>query len=100
MHYPLWRPAEAGVIRPIFEVPRLQHLADQLDHPLVMDFFPQGIEEDTVVNAVEASHDVPLDEPLRAHPVVADVVEGVMTAEPTAEPEAEPRELRLIEGFE
>src|SRR6185437_11232385 len=60
---------------PVLEVTRLEHPADQLQEPAIVDLLRQGREHDLVVERPEAVGDVALDEPVRPLPDVNHLAE-------------------------
>src|SRR5262249_988550 len=92
---PLRRAAEGLPELPVLQVPGLQHRADQLEQPVVVELLPKYLHQHVVVDRVEALGDVPLDEPLGSVPG-GDFMEGVVAAQAGPEAEAVLAELRLV----
>jgi site-specific DNA recombinase len=72
----LRRAAERGVPHPVFQVPGLQHLADQPKQPVVVDLLTQRLEHDLMVKPVEALGDIALDKPARPGPGSRHLAQG------------------------
>ena len=51
----------------------LEQVFKQTDKAAIVDLFAESPEQDLVIDAVEASLDVPFDEPLRPRTCVADL---------------------------
>ena len=96
----LRRAAEGGVPCPVLQVARLEHSADQLQEPAIVDLLRQGREHDLVVERPEAVGDVALDEPVRPLPDVNHLAERGVAAPAGAEPVGTAGELRLVVRLE
>jgi hypothetical protein len=64
--------AERFVVFPVFQVPGLEHVSDEPEESLVVDFLREYGQEDFMPEAAEAVADVTLDEPYGASPGVVD----------------------------
>src|SRR5262249_35069762 len=92
---PLRRAAGGLSEPPVLQIPGLEHRADQLEQPVVVELLPKDLHQHVVVDRVEALGDVPLDEPLGSVPG-GDLAEGVVAAQAGPEAEAVPAEPRFI----
>ena len=63
---------------PVLQVPRLKQALDQRYESAVVNVSPDDVQQDRVVDVVEASLDVALDEPDRTLPLGSDVAESRM----------------------
>ena len=72
--------AEGTIIFPFFQISCLQETFDQVQESAIVDRFSEYRQQDPVVDVVEASFDVSLDEPFRTCPYVMDFGKGCLTA--------------------
>jgi len=55
--------ARRGVPHPVLQVSGVEHVAQQTQHPVVVDVLSQCVEHDLTIKSVEAPGDITLDEP-------------------------------------
>ena len=92
----LRRAAQRGLVVPLLEVSGLEHVLDEPEEAVVVDLLAEDRQQDRVVDVVKASFDVTLDEPLRALPVLGDVLQRGVTAQTGPEAVGVVAELRLV----
>jgi hypothetical protein len=63
-------PAEIGSIFPFFEVTGLDQVVNQVEEAAIVDFLSEDRHQDSMVNVVETTFDVTLDEPFHSGPGV------------------------------
>ncbi len=78
-------PLSVGRYVPLLEVSRPEHVLDEPEEAVVVDLLAEDRQQDLVVDVVETSFDITLDEPLRALPVLGDVLQRGVTAQPRPE---------------
>jgi hypothetical protein len=73
------------VILPVFHVPGLEHVTDQSEKPVIVDFLCQDPQEDLMVSAAEAVRDITLDKPHGTGPGLLHFPQRGVTAPPFPE---------------
>jgi site-specific DNA recombinase len=61
-------PAEGGVVVPLFEVSRLEQVPHQVQEAVIVDLLAEDRQQSRMIDVVEASFDITLDEPDRPSP--------------------------------
>lgn len=74
------------MVRPVFQITRVEHAAQELHQALVLDLSAHDLQELVVGDMVEATSDVAFDEPLGPCPVLANVRERRVAARPGRKP--------------
>jgi hypothetical protein len=67
-------PAQRGSVAPFFEISSLEQFLDQDQESVISDLLAEDRQQDGVVNIVETSLDITLDEPSRTRPGMEDVL--------------------------
>jgi hypothetical protein len=57
---------------PVLQVACQEHALDQPQEAAIVDLLPQDVEQDAVIQPLEAGDQIPFDEPLRAMPAMLD----------------------------
>ena len=99
-HAALRGAAERVVVLPVFHVPGLEHVTDQPEKPVIVDFLCQDPQEDLMVGAAEAVRDITLDEPHGTGPSLLHFPQCGVTASPFPEAVGTVRKLRLVIRFQ
>jgi hypothetical protein len=84
------------MVFPVLQVPGFEHVADQPEKPLIVDFLRQDPGHYLMVQRSEAVGDVTLDEPRGPFPEVADFPQRGVASAAFPEPVGLVRELWLI----
>jgi hypothetical protein len=92
----LRNPAERVTVFPVLQVPGFEHVTDQPEKPLIVDFLRQDPGHYLMVQRSEAVGDVTLDEPRGPFPEVADFPQRGVASAAFPEPVGLVRELWLI----
>ena len=84
------------MVFPVLQVPGFEHVTDQPEKPLIVDFLRQDPGHYLVAQRPEAIGDIALDEPCGPFPGFADLPQCGMASAAFAEPMGLVRELRLV----
>ncbi len=95
-HAALWRTTQRCVPYPVLQISGLQHLFDQPEEPVIVDFLRQYREHDLMIKTPEAVGDVTLNEPGRPSPFVCYLAERGVAATAGTETVRVVRESRFI----
>ena len=84
------------MVFPVLQVPGFEHVTDQPEKPLIVDFLRQDPDHYLVVRRSEAVGDIALDEPCGPFPGFADFPQCGMASAAFSEPMGLVREPRLV----
>jgi hypothetical protein len=96
----LRRAAEGGSVVPFFEVSRLEQILDQDQESVVVDLLSEDRHHDRMINIVETSFDITLDEPGCTCPAYEDVTQGCVASPFRSEAVGRGGELWLVVCFQ
>ena len=95
-HAALRGAAKRVMVLPVFQVPGLEHVADQPEKPVIADSLRQDPEKDLMVKTAEAVGDATLDKPHRPGPGLLYFPQRGMAASPFPETVRPARESRFV----
>src|SRR5262249_49759853 len=92
----LGRPAQGRAVSPVLEVSGPEEVLYQPEEAVIGDAFAKDVQQDLVIDIVETSFDVTLDEPLGPVPHPLDTLQGGVAPAPRPETEGVVGELRFV----
>src|SRR5436305_5324237 len=96
----LWRSAQGGAVVPFFEVSGLEDVLYQPEEAVIGDALAEDAQQDRMIDIVETSFDVTLDEPFGPVPHPLDTLQRGVAPAPRPETVREVGELRLVVRFQ
>jgi hypothetical protein len=88
------------VVLPILQIACFEKPADQIDETVILDLFPQNVQQSVMVDPLKTRGDICLDDPFCPHPVPSQAFQCSVTTSSWAESMAVFMEVRFIDGFQ